>query len=71
MSRVGLDLLSVALLSTELQGPAAVHFGGQVVALGVVDAILLPASDKLTLELGGLLTGLDSTLTLEVAADEF
>ena len=71
MSWVALYLLTIALLSLELEGPASVEFRDQMIALGMINSVLLPAARELGFQLGGFLRGLDSTLPLEVATDEF
>ena len=71
---VGGELLHgslIPLLRCELERPAAVHFTHQVIALGVVDAIVFPTLDDLILELASFLTGLDAALLLKVASDQF
>ena len=54
MSWEVLDLVSVALLSCELESPATIQLRDQVLALRVVDAVLFPALCELALELSGL-----------------
>ena len=71
MSWVALYLLTIALLSLELEGPASVKLGDQMIALGMVDSVLLPAASEFGFQLGGFLRSFDSTLSLEVATDEF
>ena len=71
MSWVALYLLTIALLSLELEGPASVKLGDQMIALGMVDSVLLPAASEFGFQRGGFLRGFDSTLSLEVATDEF
>ena len=70
MSRERLNLLLVAFLGVELESPAAVHLGDQVLALGVVNTVLLPARHQFILEHAGFQAGLNTALSLKVATDQ-
>ena len=70
MRREAVYALLVARLGLELECPAAVNLGQQVLALWVVDTVVLPALHQLSLQLCGLVTGRDTSLRLEVATDQ-
>ena len=55
MLRVLSHLLGVFFSCDHVECPSAVEFGHEVVAFGVVDAVLGPALDELVLEERGLL----------------
>ena len=63
------DLLLIFLLSDEVDTPSFVKLGNEVNALVMVDAILFPALDQLTLQPLGLVRE-DVRPLLEIATDQ-